>query len=58
MTAHPRIERVLGVDYHEIADRARFRHVVFTGPIDAYFEHRFGTLPYRSLRFEFATHDT
>ncbi len=58
MTAHPLIERVLGVDYHEIADRAHFRHVVFTGPIDAYFDHRFGKLPYRSLRFEFATHDT
>jgi len=57
MTAHPRIERVLGVDYHEIADRARFRHVVFTGPIDAFFEDRFGKLPYRSLRFEFETHD-
>jgi UDP-galactopyranose mutase len=58
MTAHPRIERVLGVGYHEIADRARFRHIVFTGPIDAYFDHRFGKLPYRSLRFEFETHDT
>lgn len=58
MTDHPRIERVLGVDYHAIVDRARFRHVVFTGPIDAYFEYRFGKLPYRSLRFEFATHDT
>ena len=57
MTYHPRIERVLGVDYREIADRARFRHVVFTGPIDAYFDYRFGKLPYRSLRFEFETHD-
>ena len=57
MTSNPRIERVLGVDYFEIADRAHFRHVVFTGPIDAYFEHRFGKLPYRSLRFEFTTHD-
>jgi UDP-galactopyranose mutase len=57
MTDHPRIERVLGVDYHEIVDRARFRHVVFTGPIDAYFGHRYGKLPYRSLRFAFETHD-
>jgi UDP-galactopyranose mutase len=56
MTDHPHIERVLGVDYHEIADRARFRHIVFTGPIDAFFEHRYGRLPYRSLRFEFETH--
>jgi len=58
MTFHPRIERVLGVDYHDIAERASFRHVVFTGPIDAYFDHCYGKLPYRSLRFEFTTHDT
>jgi UDP-galactopyranose mutase len=57
MTEHPRIERVLGVDYREIADRVRARHTVFTGPIDAYFDHCYGELPYRSLRFEFATYD-
>lgn len=57
MTDHPRIERVLGTDYHAIADRARFRHVVFTGPIDTFFEERYGRLPYRSLRFEFSTYD-
>jgi UDP-galactopyranose mutase len=57
MTAHPRIDRVLGADYHAIADRARFRHIVFTGPIDAFFDYRYGRLPYRSLRFEFATYD-
>ncbi len=58
MTDHPRIERVLGVDYREIADRVRARHTVFTGPIDAYFDHCYGKLPYRSLRFEFTTYDT
>ncbi len=58
MTDHPKIDRVLGVDFHEIADRVRFRHLVYTGPIDAYFDHRYGALPYRSLRFEFSTHDT
>jgi len=58
MTDHPNIDRVLGVDFHTIADRVRFRHVVYTGPIDAYFDYRYGALPYRSLRFEFTTHDT
>ena len=58
MTDHPRIERVLGVDYREIADRVRARHIVFTGPIDAYFDHCYGKLPYRSLRFDFTTYDT
>jgi UDP-galactopyranose mutase len=57
MTDHPRIERVLGVDFTEIADRAHFRHIVFTGPIDAFFEYRFGKLPYRSLQFDFTTYD-
>jgi UDP-galactopyranose mutase len=57
MTDHPNIDRVLGVDFHAIADRVRFRHVVYTGPIDAYFDYRYGALPYRSLRFEFTTHD-
>lgn len=57
MTAHPRIEVVTGYDYRTIADRAAFRHVVFTGPIDEFYEHRYGRLPYRSLEFEFTTVD-
>jgi UDP-galactopyranose mutase len=28
------------------------RHTVYTGSIDAYFDYRFGKLPYRSLRLE------
>ena len=32
--------------------QARYRHLIYTGPIDAYFGHCFGRLPYRSLRFE------
>ena len=28
-----------------------------TGPIDEYFEYRFGKLPYRSLQFKHETHD-
>ncbi|TCH98315.1 UDP-galactopyranose mutase [Roseococcus sp. SYP-B2431] len=33
----------------------RFGHMTFTGPVDEYFGHRFGPLPYRSLRFEHET---
>ncbi len=57
MTSDPRIEIVTGCDFHTIADRAKFKHVVYTGPIDEYFEYRFGRLPYRSLQFEFETVD-
>ena len=57
MLAQPTIETVLGCDFAQIADRARFRHVIYTGPIDEYFEHAFGSLPYRSLRFTFEVRD-
>ena len=53
MLDHPNIDVALGCDFTTADARARFDHVVYTGPIDAFFEHRFGTLPYRSLRFAF-----
>ncbi len=55
MLAHPRIDVALGVDYRALEVRAR--KTVMTGPIDEYFDYRYGRLPYRSLRFEFETHD-
>jgi len=55
MLANPRIDLALGVDYRKAADRVTFEHIIFTGPIDEFFDHRYGRLPYRSLRFEFET---
>ncbi len=55
MLDHPGIELELGRRFEEVADRVRFDHLVYTGPIDAYFGHCFGALPYRSLEFEFET---
>jgi UDP-galactopyranose mutase len=52
MLDHPNITVELGVDFHEVRERIQATHVVYTGPIDAYFGYRFGKLPYRSLRFE------
>ena len=52
---HPSIEVRTGVDFHDVRDELDFGQLVYTGPIDAYFGHRFGPLPYRSLRFEFET---
>lgn len=49
---HPNISVQLGTDYAQIKAQVRPRHTVYTGPIDAYFNYRFGKLPYRSLRFE------
>ncbi len=52
MLAHPKIEVRLETDYRDAREQIRHRHLIFTGPIDEYFGHRFGPLPYRSLRFE------
>jgi len=55
MLDHPNIEVLLGADYRTVRDCVNFDHLVFTGPIDEYFDHRFGRLPYRSLRFRHET---
>lgn len=52
MLDHPGITVETGVDYFAQRDRLQARHTVYTGPIDAYFGHCYGPLPYRSLRFE------
>lgn len=54
MLDQPTIDVALGVDYRNV--RVRARKIVMTGPIDEYFDYRYGRLPYRSLRFEFETH--
>jgi UDP-galactopyranose mutase len=55
MLAHPNIKLMLNTDYREIEQLIPWRHMVYTGPIDAFFNYRHGRLPYRSLRFEHAT---
>jgi UDP-galactopyranose mutase len=50
--AHPKIELRLRTDFREARTQVKYRHLIYTGPIDEYFDHCFGPLPYRSLRFE------
>ncbi len=57
MLDHPGITLDLGVEYRDVIDRIDVDHIVFTGPIDEYFDFRFGKLPYRSLQFRHETHD-
>jgi len=57
MLDQPTIDVVLGTRFEDIADRIRFDRLVYTGPIDAYFGYRYGALPYRSLDFQFETHE-
>jgi UDP-galactopyranose mutase len=57
MLSHPRIKIMLNVDYHEIEQMIPFDEMIYTGPIDEFFDYRFGKLPYRSLEFRFETFD-
>ncbi|MBV8364791.1 MAG: UDP-galactopyranose mutase [Candidatus Eremiobacteraeota bacterium] len=55
MLDHPNIRIELGVDYRAISHCIRAEETIFTGPIDEFFDYRFGRLPYRSLYFEHKT---
>ena len=57
MLDNPLIEKRLGTDFRDIKDQAHeiADHIIYTGPIDEYFDFRFGKLPYRSLKFDHQT---
>lgn len=57
MLSHPNITIMLRTDYKAVIADLAFQRLVYTGPIDYFFDYRFGELPYRSLRFEAETHD-
>lgn len=52
MVSHPNIKVMLGTSLQDVQGVIPYRRMVFTGPIDEFFDFRFGRLPYRSLRFE------
>lgn len=58
MLDNPNIKIMLNCDYREIVNQIEFKEMIYTGPIDAYFDYRYGKLPYRSLEFKHETHDT
>lgn len=57
MIGHPKIHLMLRTDYRDIRHVVPFKRLIYTGPVDAYFDHKFGKLPYRSLVFTFETYD-
>ncbi|WP_448208057.1 UDP-galactopyranose mutase [Azospirillum sp. sgz302134] len=57
MLDHPNIKVMLNTDFDDVRDEVRYDRIVYTGPIDEFFGHRFGKLPYRSLRFRHETVD-
>jgi UDP-galactopyranose mutase len=57
MLDHDNIKILLNTDYREIEDVIPYREMIYTGPIDEFFDLRYGKLPYRSLQFAVETVD-
>lgn len=55
MLAHPNIKILLNADYREVMQSIDFEQMIYTGPVDEFFEYRAGKLPYRSLEFRHET---
>ena len=58
MLAHPNIKVLLNTDFREAEQWLSYEQLIYTGPIDEYFDYCYGKLPYRSLEFDFKTFDT
>ena len=56
MLDSPNIRVLLNTDYREIRDEVGWAQLIYTGPVDEYFDFRYGKLPYRSLQFRHETH--
>ena len=57
MLNHPNIEIRLDTDYKDVVNEIKFDKMIYTGPIDYFFDYKFGKLPYRSIKFEWKNLD-
>jgi UDP-galactopyranose mutase len=57
MLSHPNIKIMLNTDYKEIVDIIPYKSMIYTGPVDNFFNYCYGRLPYRSIEFRFETLD-
>src|SRR5579872_629526 len=57
MLDHPNISVLLNTDYRDIKNILPYRELIYTGPIDEYFNFAHGKLPYRCLEFKHETHN-
>jgi UDP-galactopyranose mutase len=57
MLSHPNIHIMLNTDYKDIISELNYKKMIFTGPVDEYFDYCYGKLPYRSIEFKFESYD-
>ena len=55
MLDHPNIKIMLNADYRDVKDSIPHREIIYTGPVDEFFDFQFGKLPYRCLEFRHET---
>ena len=55
MLDHPNIAIMLNTDYKDLEKWIPYDKMIYTGPIDYFFNHCYGYLPYRSIEFKFKT---
>jgi len=55
MLDHPNISVLLNTDYKDLEKWVPFSKMIYTGPVDYFFNHCYGHLPYRSIEFKFKT---
>ena len=58
MLDHPNITICTEVDYRDVMKEVHYDQMIYTGPIDEFFNCRYGKLPYRSLEFRHETYKT
>jgi UDP-galactopyranose mutase len=56
MLDHPNIQILLKAGYRDVMNEVKFKELIFTGPVDEFFDYRHGRLPYRCLDFKHETH--
>ncbi len=55
MLDHPNIRILLNTDYRDVRDTLPYRELIYSGPVDEFFDYQFGKLPYRCLEFKHET---
>ena len=58
MVDHPNVTLRLNAEHPQDVPSESFETLIYTGPIDAFFDYALGRLPYRSLKVKFETLET
>ncbi|MBR9706373.1 UDP-galactopyranose mutase [Candidatus Pacearchaeota archaeon] len=53
---HKNIKIALNTDFFDVVSRLKTSKIIYTGPIDRFFNHKYGPLKYRGINFVFEKH--